>query len=285
MNRSDVLKSAFEQIALRMRADFVESRATINHRGSAGTVREGILKKFLESYLPNTVEVTGSGEVISTDGSRSKQVDIIIKDPGTPPLYVGPDNAHQILPAECVYGIVEVKTNLSKHALIEACENLRSVKRLEKYAFSKDPLKRQTTRYGRTWSHTPTLGIIFAFESAELETLGTALREWCKDVPHHERPDSVWILDRGALSWSSATTPYSLDGYPSEGAFLHSILPLSDGILLPLALRLSHQFQQVFMPPFDLEQYASGAPLAEWHKLWMPPEIPVQFDGMIRIPD
>lgn len=253
-----------------MRADFDESRSAVNHRGSVGTIREEMVSRFFRTYLPQNVRVLGSGEIIAANGSRSRQIDVIIADISTPPLYAGGNTTHAVVPTEGVYGAIEVKTKLTKETLTEACENIRSAKRLEKKAFGKDIFGRQTSRYGKTWTHTPTIGMIFAFESASLENLGATLQEWCANVPHEERPDSIWVLNKGALSWSLPNEPFTLDGYSSPGSFLHAINALDDGILLPLALRINHQFQQVFSPPFDLEQYSGGHNLATWAHVWPP---------------
>lgn len=277
MDQPNYLSQIFAQFAKRMRAEFDESRSAVAHRGSAGSIREDVFSRFLQTYLPQDVRVAGSGEVVSSDGARSKQIDILITDNRTPPLYKGGSERHAIVPTEAVYGVVEVKTNLTKATLLEACENIRSAKRLEKLAFGADVFNRQTIRYGRTWKYTPTLGVIFAFESASLELLGSTLHNWSADVPHEERPDSVWILDKGALSWSAPNEPNNLEGYSGPGSYLRAIEALDDGILLPLALRLNHQFQQVFSPPFDLQRYTRGDQLANWSYTW-PPKDPRQVN-------
>jgi hypothetical protein len=274
MDEPNYLSQIFSQVAKRMRADFEESRSAVAHRGSAGSIREDVFSRFLQAYLPQDVRVAGSGEVVSSDGNRSKQIDVLITDNRTPPLYAGGAERHAVVPTEAVYGVVEVKTNLTKATLLEACENIRSAKRLEKLAFGSDVFGRQTTRYGRTWTYTPTLGVIFAFESASLEHLGRTLHDWCADVPHEERPDSVWVLDKGGLSWSSPNEPHNLEGYSSPGSYLRAIGALDDGILLPLVLRLNHQFQQVFSPPFDLQRYTRGHDLATWSHTWPPQDQP-----------
>jgi hypothetical protein len=208
--------------------------------------------------------------VVSSEGTRSKQVDILIVDPATPPLYNGVGRTHRIVPSECVYGAVEVKTNLSVQELVKACENIRSIKEQTKIAFRADLFGRQTTRYGKTWSYTPTTGVIFGFEGASINALGKALAEWCKDVPLELRPDSVWVLGNGGLSWTEPYDAQALSGFSDEGSLLRAVTPYEDqDILLPMVMRLNIDFQNVFMPVFELEKYAAGRALGVFGATWV----------------
>lgn len=263
MTEKPQLNRVLQLVAQKMRSDFEITQASIAHRGSAGTVREHILVDFLKNYLPRTVDVVGSGEILAADGSRSRQCDILIVDPSTPPLYVGHEDSHRVVPAECTYGVVEVKSNLSSAELIQACENIRSAKERPKLAFGGDLFGRKTNRYGKDWTYTPTVGMIFGFGGANLKTLGKAFNDWCQGVPHHLRPDSIWILGNGMLSWTEPNDPNSLSGYSEPHGQLTTLVPF-DGqdVLLPMVFRLNHHFRHVFMPYFDIEMYAGGSSLA-----------------------
>jgi hypothetical protein len=109
------LQARFAAVAKKVRADFEESAHT-QHRGSRGTEREEILAKFLELYMPGTVEVVHNAEIITTTGEISKQCDIVIVDRNTPKLR--DIKSHRIIPVECVYGVVEVKSRLNGPELI-----------------------------------------------------------------------------------------------------------------------------------------------------------------------
>jgi hypothetical protein len=257
------LNRILQLVAQKMRTDFEITQASVQHRGSAGTVRERILDNFLKDYLPRTVDVVGSGEILAADGSRSKQCDVLIVDPSTPPLYVGHSDSHRVVPSECAYGVVEVKSNVTASELIQACENIKSAKERPKLALGDDLFGRTTHRYGRQWMYTPTVGLIFGFGGASLKTLGQTFSEWCRDVPHHLRPDSIWILGKGMLSWAEPDEPNSLSAYSEPGGLLRALEPCDEqDILLPLVFRLNHHFRHVFMPHFDIEKYAGGSGLA-----------------------
>jgi hypothetical protein len=95
-----------------MHADF-EAAAQINHSVSKGTFRENVLKDFLaEGRMPYKYGI-GSGEVVGRVRDTSKQCDLIVYDRlnGVKLLY---DEAIQVFPIDCIYGIIEVKSTLSK---------------------------------------------------------------------------------------------------------------------------------------------------------------------------
>jgi hypothetical protein len=106
---------------------------------------------------------------------------------------------YRIVFAECVYGVVEVKSYLDARELKSACDNIRSVKELSKTGFRPGPGGRRYFRGDQAYEHVPTSGMIFAYEGSSLDNLGNALMEWCDGVDPQLRPDSVWILG----SWRS----------------------------------------------------------------------------------
>ena len=97
------------------------------HRGDRGEAREEAIREFLGNYLPKKYGVT-SGEVVTRGGTHSHAADVIIYDSlHCPVLYVG---ENRVLPIEGVYGIIEVKSSLSKQEFIDAARKIESFKRL-----------------------------------------------------------------------------------------------------------------------------------------------------------
>lgn len=95
------------------------------HSGDKGENREEILREFLRDHLPDRFGVT-KGEIITKDGSRSHSADIIIYDKlDCPVLFKGKTN---VIPIEGVYGIIEVKSRLSKEELVDASRKISSFK-------------------------------------------------------------------------------------------------------------------------------------------------------------
>lgn len=109
-----------------MLAKFKEA-GYIKHAGDKGDNREHILRDFLSTHLPKKYGVT-KGEIVTKTGERSHSADIIIYDAiNTPILYA---ERTAIVPIEGVYGVVEVKSALSKTEFIGAARQIESFKRL-----------------------------------------------------------------------------------------------------------------------------------------------------------
>lgn len=186
----------FRGISTKLLTDFQIS-SQVNHQGVKGTYREDSLKKFLlTGRLPDKYGL-GSGEIVSPTMDVSKQCDLIIYDKfnSIPLLY---DEQVQIYPIDSVYGVIEVKSGLSKQVLIEALENIRSVKSLATQDTMVIPLGPFVTQ--KIIRPIP-FGIIFAYSLAgnSLDSLGDNLREWEKDVDPNCWPNMIVVLEEGVI--------------------------------------------------------------------------------------
>src|SRR5262249_37453143 len=97
---SNALAIVMASVAARMRAEFEATRALL-HKGGKGAVRERIVRNLVAPYLPGHVRAVGSAEIISADGRRSGQTDVVIHDRAVPPLLDTED--HRLIANECVY--------------------------------------------------------------------------------------------------------------------------------------------------------------------------------------
>src|SRR6266508_744306 len=176
MNLKDVLGSA----AKKMLADFDESGG-IGHRESKGTDREAnLLKNYLSKYLPRSVTAVHSGEAITVDGEVSAQCDIMILDPSTPPFWDAYN--YRVVPIECLHGVIEVNSFLDSTQLRDAWPKIAGIKRMRKKAFRPNPgFTKTRTVYGKVWSYVPTCGLVFAYDGADLQTLGMTLVELAEE--------------------------------------------------------------------------------------------------------
>ncbi|MGY3200489.1 hypothetical protein ACVW19_001003 [Streptomyces sp. TE5632] len=263
----EALAIILRSVAKRMRADFDQSKV-FNHNGEAGTSREVLVRDFLSSCLPAHVQAIHNAEIIASDGGVSRQCDIVVVNRETPPLTSL--DGYRVIPNECIYGLVEVKTNLTRKDLLDSCEKIGNARRLSKTAYRRapGPIVRTTSAYGRTYDHFPTSGIVVAFDGLNLQTLGDHLVEWCKGRPVWEWPDSIWVLGKGALQWRNAMSGL-LDRTPSPGANLVQVdAPEGEDVLLSLALHLNIHFSEAWMHPLDLVPYAGksalGTAVREW---------------------
>jgi len=265
-DRSTVLARTLAGVARRMRADF-ERSAEINHAGSKGTVREDlIIANFLRDYLPGTVEVAGSSEILDISGERSPQNDVVIYDRSAPPLYR--ENQFRIFPAECVYGTLEVKSKLDTRELIDSLDKAERVKNLRKTEYHPNPLPQTRTQYGQVWTYCPTASFVFAYDSIDLDSLAEALVKRYENTPHALRVDGVWVLGKGYLTWfhqsENRILPSSEPGARLGVQDVHE----NQDVLLHMVLILNAHFVKAWMPPFRLLGYAGNAPLGERRTLW-----------------
>jgi hypothetical protein len=99
----------------------------IQHQGDKGENREEILREFLSRHLPKRYGVA-KGEIITRDGTHSHSADIIIYDAANAPLLYSGKTA--VIPIEGVYGIIEVKSTLSKSELLDTTQKIEKFKRL-----------------------------------------------------------------------------------------------------------------------------------------------------------
>src|SRR6266516_164675 len=105
----------------------LEQAGFVRHRGDRGDNREQILRDFLSAHLPRRYGVT-KGEIISKAGQHTHSADIIIYDVlNTPVLY---SDATAVVPIEGVYGIIEVKSRLSKAEFLDAAGKIATFKQM-----------------------------------------------------------------------------------------------------------------------------------------------------------
>ena len=106
---------------------FVDSDGKLIHPGEFGTYREKIIRAFLEPFLPTRLAI-GNGFIITSKDRISSQCDIIIYDKDHTPII---ENGEQkFFPVECVAGVIEAKSKLTKSSLKEALIKLSTVKEL-----------------------------------------------------------------------------------------------------------------------------------------------------------
>jgi hypothetical protein len=235
--------------AKKLRAEFEASTYT-RQLGNRGTEREEILKRFLLHYVSRDIDIVHQAEIITADAEPpSPACDLVIVDKSAPVLQ--DLISHHIVPAECVYGVIEVKSNYTGPKLREDCEKIRKVKRLPRTAY-----------YGEPGSEiSPIFGLLFGYNSISMKTLAGRLMDSCSDSGSPETdPDGAWILDKGFLSWSPAGGgPFYPRCTDSPDRDLKLMLPVHGSdkstVLLSLVTRLSSLIATTQLPPLRLNDY------------------------------
>lgn len=189
------LRKVFRGISKKLHSDF-EISSQIKHDGLKGDYRENALREFLQNgRLPNKFGI-GNGEIIGHIGNVSKQSDLIIFDQlnSIPLLY---NTEIQIYPIDCIYGVIEVKSKLSKVKLLEGLENIKSVKELT----PNDYITNELLFMKQTHKRPKPFGIVFGYllDGNSLESLVKNLEEWEKNNLPEFWPNLVIILGNGII--------------------------------------------------------------------------------------
>ncbi len=189
------VRKVFRGISKKLLVDF-EISAQISHNGNIGDYRENALREFLESgRMPKRYGI-GNGEIVGHVNYVSKQSDLIIYDhfDSIPLLY---SDSTQVYPIDCVYGIVEVKSKLSKIKLLEGVENIKSVKELS----PSDVVSRQVLFMKQTYKRPKPFGFIFSYalDGNSLDSLKNNLIEWEKQNPPELWPNLIIVLGEGII--------------------------------------------------------------------------------------
>lgn len=167
----------------------------IPHKAARGREREKLLEAFLGPLLPERFAI-GHGEIRAANGVWSKEGDLIIYDRlSSPKLFVGEES--QILPAESVVAVIEVKTTLDKKAIEEATKNIQSARRLEKEGMS-TYIGPGLIGFGKP---SPIFGALFAFQMGykSLKAFANQWEQFQSPLPHGERINLVCVLGKRVI--------------------------------------------------------------------------------------
>lgn len=150
----NIIKKILNHKANRFRTVFSEDSVDLYfnsenktfHAAEFGRFRESVTADFMRAFIPGYVEVS-NGFVVSPTNNISTQCDIILYDKELTPL-IQDDNHNQFFPADCIKGIGEVKSNLTKSALLDALIKLSKIKEIS-YEISKESTGHNNTVYNR----------------------------------------------------------------------------------------------------------------------------------------
>lgn len=189
------VKLIFRETAKKLLSDFNIS-AQIKHPGVTGTYREDSLKRFLiDGRLPSKYGI-GSGEIIGPNSNISRQSDMVIYDKENCPVIVFSESV-QVFPSESVYGVIEVKSKLSKQKLIEGLENIAAFKQL----VPEGQISQRNVFMTMNYERPRPFGIIFAYSLSgnSLDSLVENLREYEARTPEDLWPNMVVVLNEGII--------------------------------------------------------------------------------------
>jgi hypothetical protein len=181
MTDKPILYSYFRKTAEVLSAEYERSKeqsASLN----LGKNREYFCKEFLSKALPPKLSIK-SGEIWDSQKNKTGQLDIVILRDDAPSLHVDSDDVYL---AEGVFGVVEVKSNLTREKFIESGETLVKVANLKNNV-------RAAISFGSMLDRP--LRVVFAYEGATWETIIDEInkKNWIEIF------DLICILNRGVL--------------------------------------------------------------------------------------
>ncbi|RWY66193.1 DUF6602 domain-containing protein [Rhizobium sp. WSM1325] len=154
------------------------------HAPSAGTNRESLVAKLLESYLLPAAGVS-AGIVASHNGDYSNQCDIVLFDPlSNSPIFR--DGPVPIWLLEAIYAVIEVKTQFTTTTLADTIAKCRRLKQFTK-VFDDSHGRQKITDH---------LFVMWAFEAPGNDTAKSNLVAALSGVPQHEQPDFIIVPGR-----------------------------------------------------------------------------------------
>jgi len=127
---SDILEDIYSGLQRQMEAQLSFVRGAVRHPSAKGSASELEWARMLSSFLPRRYCVT-KGFIVDSRGGVSDEIDLIIFDRQYSPFILELNGA-QFLPAECVYGVLEVKQDITPTHLEYAKRKAASVRRLHR---------------------------------------------------------------------------------------------------------------------------------------------------------
>ncbi|AAQ60496.1 DUF6602 domain-containing protein [Chromobacterium violaceum] len=241
-------EALFRASTSRLQASLDEARAAVEHRTIKGHLNEIAVANWIRPLLPGSVGVT-TGEVIDSEGGRSRQVDVLLYDIATTSRFLSRGDA-DVLPIESVYGAIEVKTYLNKAEIENAFENMKAIKALKKIAYHPNFVSTTKYLYGRESMYWPQQFFVFAYESDGLDTVLGHVERLNNTQPIDQRIDLVCILDKGLII---NLAPEGLQPIPMPNTKL--IAKPSSKALLTFYSVLGHLMGQAVSEPIAMHAY------------------------------
>ena len=164
-----------------------DATTVLQHKATAGAVREQLIKDFLSDHLPELITVV-SGQIVDSSDNYSKQQDIVLVLKSMPrlPFASGSDFIFQ----EGVVATMEIKTVINATVLGYIGENIKSVRALT-------PAIAVTAQEGIThnWPANRILTVIVTYGGSSLQSLSEQLVK----LEDNAQPDLLLDLSKGLL--------------------------------------------------------------------------------------
>jgi hypothetical protein len=126
----DRLTEILDGLQARLEGELRGNRAAVLHPSSRGEASQEDWLRVLKDHLPQRYQVD-QAFIIDSNGATSEQIDIVIYDRQYSPFLYNQANQRYV-PAESVYGVLEVKQDMSRDHILYAGGKAASVRRLHR---------------------------------------------------------------------------------------------------------------------------------------------------------
>lgn len=181
---------------------FKDKQNILIHPGEYGMYREKCFRELLQSFLTRDCSIS-DGFIFSSCGDHiSTQCDLLVKNAFSAPLT--DSGIAKFHPAEDVYGVVEMKSNLTKAAFSDSLRKLAEVKMI-----SEDRKNRQEYQEIRVLNHNliPTFLVCNKLDFKNIESLD--LDELYNGIDRKYWHNAILSVNDGVLLYQ-----YRLDDLP-----------------------------------------------------------------------
>lgn len=185
-----------------------EKTRDIRHPRDLGNAREKILKNFIElsGLFPKRYAVSSrSIRVAAVTGHMSNEIDIALYDAEDRYVLMQRNDTYDVYPSENVYGVIQVKSNLTKKELQSSIQNIKSYKKLKREK------NNQLMLLKNDLSHSG-FGVVFAYESdMHWQDIVSVLEEEIETNESKILPNLLFILNKGYFLFGNDSEYLSLN--------------------------------------------------------------------------
>lgn len=173
---------------------FNEKRNRLTDSSVKGGANEKLIGEFLSDHLNNR-KICYNNQIVDSKGNMSDELDIIVYN-SYQPFNV---KSNQILIAEGVDSIIQVKVILSTKEINRIIKSVQRAKKIIREASDRDEVS--NTMIGDVENFVNRIPYIcIAFESElTLETTIRTLGEKYKDIPQTEQVDAIFVLNKFSI--------------------------------------------------------------------------------------
>ena len=234
-----------------------EKSSLFTHSGEKGQVREEIISNLLRPFLPECFGL-GTGQVFDLNDNMSKQIDIVVYDAIHSNVLLK-NHKSNLFPCESIYGLIEIKSNLSTDELLKSLDNIASIKQLQRRDSTMldiTPIVELGIGEGLTASTEKCkdyIGIIFGFDGLEKETLLEKLNDQIGQRDKSLLPDFVFCYEKKYMVWK---TNENLKPAGLKGAFeQYSAIDCGNDVLTVMFLILNIYLNQLRLKAPNYVEY------------------------------